>query len=62
MDGYILTYFSFKKETFEWSGMNQKVEIKKERLPSSRQSMHGYILTYSALKRKPLSEVEWTGK
>ena len=41
----------WSKNAGEWT---RKVEISKEELPGSKRSMHGYILTYSRLKRENL--------
>ena len=39
----------FWENAGEWTG---RVEISKEEIPGSKRSMHGYILTYSRLKRE----------
>ena len=36
----------FGKNASEWTG---RVEIRKEEIPGSKRSMHGYIMTYSRL-------------
>ena len=39
----------WKKNAGEWTG---RVEISKEKIPGSKRSMYGYILTYSRLERE----------
>ena len=39
----------FGKNAGEWTG---RVEISKEKMPGSKRSMCGYILTYSRLERE----------
>ena len=41
----------FGKNAGKWTG---RVEISKEEIPSSKRSMHGYVLTYSKLSRENL--------
>ena len=41
----------FGKNAGEWTG---RVEISKEKIPGSKRSMHGNILTYSRLEREKL--------
>ena len=36
---------------FEWT---RKIQIKKEQIPGSRRSIHGYILTYPRLQSEKL--------
>ena len=39
----------FGKNAGEWT---RRVEINKEKIPVSKRSMYGYILTYSRLERE----------